>query len=820
MIRARFVPVATVTMAVLLGSVLPAASASKPDKPRAEAKPTESPVARKGPMAILSGLVSPAASASKPDARGAEAKPKQAKATAAPKGKPGRRESTEKSKQSKTAVADAKGKPSTQAALAPTSGAKGVPMPRAKPAAAPQIPAAQAAAKPRPTMVLATASAGGAAFPAADAQPRGSNALAYAPNAAPTGEDIDALREALALARKGKAEAALERAASVRDTTAQKLTEWVILRSDDAEATFHRYARFIQANPGWPSLGMLRRRAEGQLWHEKRDPATVHAFFASTQPASTKGRLALARALLAQGDRARAQHHVREAWRQDSMSAELEAQVLENFGELISRADHKARMDRRLYDEDSDDGMRAAQRLGGNDLVIARARMAVINKAGNAGALLEAVPNEARTDAGYIFSRAQWLRRNDRIGEAAQLMLSAPNDPAVVHDTNEWWVERRLIARKLLDADNPQAAYRVARDAATPAKENSRVEHQFTAGWIALRFLNDPITAQRHFAQIAAATVNPISLARGAYWQGRAFEAAGRSYEARQQYETAARYPTAYYGQLARARLGRTDIAVRRPEMSDAQRAALRNVDVVRAVELLYAVGERDLVIPFVTDLAEKASDIGALVVIAEIASRSGDARATLHIGKAAQARGFTFDHFAFPGIGIPKYAGLSLEADRSVVYAIARQESMFNPRAVSTAKAMGLMQVTPGTGRLIAKKNGVGFDQRRLLSDPGYNAQMGAAELGDLIQAYDGNYILVFVGYNAGRGRVKEWVARYGDPRSPDVDPVDWVERIPFSETRNYVQRVMENMQVYRARFGSSAGLTIEADLRGTKIR
>ena len=181
----------------------------------------------------------------------------------------------------------------------------------------------------------------------------------------------------------------------------------------------------------------------------------------------------MARALLAQGDRASAQQYVRETWRSDSMSADLEAQVIESFGELADRADHKARMDRRLYAEDIDDGMRAAQRLGGNELAIAKARIAVTARPAMPGPCSKPSPARRATDAGYIFSRAQWLRRNDRINEAAQVMLSAPNDPAVVHDTNEWWIERRLVARKLLDADNPQAAYRVARDAATPTKENS-----------------------------------------------------------------------------------------------------------------------------------------------------------------------------------------------------------------------------------------------------------------------------------------------------------------------------------------------------------
>ena len=213
-------------------------------------------------------------------------------------------------------------------------------------------------------------------------------------------------------------------------------------------------------------------------------------------------------------------------------------------------------------------------------------------------------------------------------------------------------------------------------------------------------------------------------------------------------------------------------------------------------------------------DLGDRAQDAAALAAVGEVAARHHDARATLLLGKSALARGLPLEHYAFPTIGIPEYKAVGPAVDPAIVYAIARQESIFNQRTVSTAKALGLMQVTAEAGRYVAKKFNVGFDNKRLLSDPIYNVQMGAAELGDLIVDYRGSYILAFVGYNAGRGRVKDWVARFGDPRDPSVDPIDWVERIPFSETRNYVQRVMENVQVYRVRFGGGSKLLIEADL------
>jgi soluble lytic murein transglycosylase len=485
------------------------------------------------------------------------------------------------------------------------------------------------------------------------------------------------------------------------------------------------------------------------------------------------------------------------------------------FKDLLTPADHKARMDMRFYVEDVDAGLRAANRIGPTAVAIGKAWAAVIRKAPNAKTLLEAVPAEASHDLGYTFARAQWLRHEDMAAEAAELILSVPRDAGQPVDADQWWVERRVLARKLLDLDDARTAYRIASDAAAPNKENYRGEQQFTAGWIALRFLNDPTTAMAHFAKVAQGTSNPITHARAGYWQGRAAEALGRKEEARGYYEAAARHATAYYGQLARARLGYQEIVLRSPpEPSPERRAAIAQLDVVRATELLYAVGERDLVVPFVADLGERSTDIAALAALGEVTARNKDARCTLLIGKAALARGYALEHYAFPTFGIPEYRAIGPAVDLSLVYAIARQESTFYQGDFSSAKAMGLMQVTPEAGRETAKKFGVTYDQKRLQSDSVYNVQMGAAELGDRLEGYRGSYILTFAGYNAGPGRVREWLARYGDPRDPKVDPVDWVERIPFSETRNYVERVLENLQVYRVRLGGGPRLMIEADL------
>ncbi len=680
----------------------------------------------------------------------------------------------------------------------------GVPLPKPRPAEAGGKAEPRPEAKPASPAGALRSAIQSARFASAAAEPMSSL-------------DIAALKEAIGAARKGDTARAAELQGTINDPVARKLVEWAILRNDDSESIeLTRYINFISENASWPAIGMLRRRAEATLWSDRRDPAFVRTFFGKERPITTKGKFALARALLLQGDRAGAQSLVREAWRHDAFGSDLETPALEIFNELITPADHKARMDMRLYAEDVEGGLRSANRAGGDAPAIAKARIAVIRKAANAKALLDAVPADSQRDVGLLFSRVQLLRRAEKASEAVQLILSVPNDHGQAIDPDQWWIERRLIARKLLDTGDAKTAYRIARDAAPPSRENYRGECQFTAGWIALRYLHEPAAALAHFAKVGQGTSNPITLARSAYWQGRAAEALNRKDEARAHYEAAARHSTAYYGQIARARLGHHDITVRAPpDPPPERREELARLEVGRAIQLLYAIEERDLVAGALGDLGERANDAAALAAIAEVAARHQDARAMVLLGKAALGRGLPLDHYAFPTIGIPEYRPIGPAIEPAVVYAIVRQESTFNPKTVSSARAMGLMQVTPAAGRYVTNKFHAPFDERRLLSDQSYNVQLGAAELGDLVAEYRGSYILTFVGYNAGRGRVKEWIAKHGDPRDPKVDPIDWVEQIPFAETRNYVQRVLENLQVYRVRFGGGSKLLIEADLR-----
>ena len=356
-----------------------------------------------------------------------------------------------------------------------------------------------------------------------------------------------------------------------------------------------------------------------------------------------------------------------------------------------------------------------------------------------------------------------------------------------------------MVALQLLDLDEPRLAFEVCDGAVRPDSSEAEVDARFHAGWVALRFLHDAPLAAERFALAAEAAENPLSVARAAYWQGRAAEAIGDERAAKGFYARAARVPIAFYGQLAAERLGETRLALRAPP---AAAEGEGRDEAVGAVQALYADGLDDLAAALAFDAAREWRDESQLAAMAEVVKQHDDAGTQVQFAKLALMRGAALDTMAFPTAGMPAFVPLPHSADLPTVYAVARQESEFIWRSASWAGAKGLMQMLPSTAASTARQAGVEFDPARLVVDPAFNTRLGAKLLGQLIEDEGGSRELAFTAYNAGPGRVTQWIAAHGDPRDGSADLVDWIERIPFDETRDYVQRVSENLGVYRQLF------------------
>lgn len=627
------------------------------------------------------------------------------------------------------------------------------------------------------------------------------SSMAQSDAATALGLDLSDLREALAFYKAGDLIHGDETAARAPEPLVKTTLEWVALRHFRQNAGLTRLRSFLDRNPGWPGAEWLHRRIEQVLFGEHDKPAEIKAYFSATPPLTAIGKLALARALQSEGDGAQATAIVRSVWRESDLTPALEAKVKSEFSGLIDKSDDKYRADRLLYKNQVAGGLRAALLAGPDVVALAKARIAASEEAANSAKLLASVPGALQNDPAYLFARIQTLRHADKIREAADLMLATPRDRRRLIDGDEWWIERRMIARKLLDQGDAKTAYRICAEHSAESNEQ-KIDAEFQAGWIALRFLNEPDRAATHFAAAAQYAETPLSVSRTAYWQGRAAEISGRDdalAQATAFYEKAAAQSTTYYGQIARERLGRGTLSMRdlgRPAAREDRDLSLR------VIEILFAIGERDLALPLVLEAAKHLDAETQVAALIALVAKEGDAHLSLSVGKILSHRGVNADALAFPAYGIPDFEPLPNSAPKAVIYSVARQESAFDAKALSSAGAKGLMQMITPTARRTAEHAGVGFDDARLLSDTAFNAQLGAAHLGALLAEQGGSYILTFAAYNAGGGRVKQWIDAYGDPRSPGVDPIDWVERIPFAETRNYVQRVMENLAIYRATF------------------
>lgn len=600
------------------------------------------------------------------------------------------------------------------------------------------------------------------------------------------------------------------------DRIDQKIVDWYLIRMGSGLPSAAITA-FAIANPSWPDPEFFRRRAEQALEKENPSADDVIGAFQGSRPYSNRGRIMLARALVQKGRKEDARQWVRFAYRDDKLGSE-EASILESeFGSLLAQADYKARFDQLVLKGHSGEAQRAASKLGSGYETLAKATQAVEKKQGNAGSLLDAVPSSLKDDPIYVFARAQYARRTDRWKDAAEFLMRAPKDPRAMGRPDEWWEEKRIVSRKLLDMGDPKTAYRivVGHQGSTPANQ---AEADFHAGWYALRFLDNASAAMKHFAAVAEDSSKPVTRARAYYWMGRAAEAGGGG-SADGYYRKAAEYGFTFYGQMARAKLGMSDLGIARsvtPSSSD--RTAMERDDRFEAARRIGKLGRKDLAAVFYKHMAETLPTAGQIAAVIDMAEKQGWTNLAVTAGKAGAQRGMDMQAMAFP-IGVSPNVDTS-GLEKALAFAIMRQESEFNQSVVSSAGATGIFQVMPVTGREAAKKLGIAYNADAWRRDPAYNIRLGAAYVANLVDNYDGNYIMAIVGYNAGPGRIRDWVREYGDPRTGKIDVVDWMERIPFSETRNYVHRVLENLQVYRYRL-EGRKLELAQDLKrgiGTK--
>ncbi|MGH6762838.1 MAG: lytic transglycosylase domain-containing protein [Phyllobacterium sp.] len=602
------------------------------------------------------------------------------------------------------------------------------------------------------------------------------------------------------------------RAIGIRNGMPQSLDRhiltWAIALSGAPGVPSSEIAAAAAELPGWPGMATFRRNSERAMFKENPAPRVVINAFGNTMPQTVQGAILLARAQISVGDTARARQVLSPFWRTQKLDADEEQMILKEFASVIPREDHLHRMLRMLYAHRVKSAGRVAELAGAESLYAAFA--AVAQRSGDATKKLAAVHPSWHSNGAYIFATAQNLRRMEKYRDAAAVMARAPRDAASLIDPDAWWTERRVLSRELLDQGDAKLAYRVA---AGHAAESPAVaaDAEFHAGWYALRALNDPNTATRHFARIIEISKRPISESRGYYWLGRA-AAAGGGGNANDYYRRAAEHGTTFYGQLAAAKLGKNTLSVPYPKPSQAERSRFDRREAVQAIRRLEGLGNTSLAAMIYRDLSRELDSVGELALLAAMAERNDNHYIALRVGKTAASRGLDVGALSHPIGAIPEKANIE-GSGKALAYAIARQESEFNVGAVSSAGARGLLQLMPGTAKEVARRNGVAYSQNRLTSDAAYNATLGAHFLGEQIDRFDGSYILTFAGYNAGPSRASDWVSRYGDPRGGKIDEVvDWIERIPFTETRNYVQRVMENYQVYKARLYGK--VEIEKDL------
>lgn len=612
-------------------------------------------------------------------------------------------------------------------------------------------------------------------------------------------KDLAIYKQAFTAVKKDRWKEARRLIATAKDPLPGKVIIWLDLSRPGPGRDFKEMTAFLKGNPDWPLRYTLTQQAERAM-PEYLKPQDVLQWFGEREPTTAEGAMKLAGALAATRQEKRAERVAQAAWIERDFGKADEQVFLQRFGHLLHQKQHWERLDRLLWEDKGEQATRMLTRVDANHQALARARMKLADQAKDAAQAVANVPQSLRGDPGLIYERARLLRRKDKFAEAADLLDPPPQN---VSRPDLLWAELKRAARGSLDDGNVSAAYRLAAAHGSDRGE-AFAEGEFLAGWIALRFLDDAPAAMRHFTAIYAGTTSVISQSRGAYWAGRAAEQSGDVAKAQDWYKAAAKGITSFYGQVAALRLAdkREIHLAGTPKPSAKEQQIFEKKELVRVVRMLTALGEGERARYFLGKLMELSSKPAEYQLVAGLAAEINRRDFAVSVAKEARTRGVEMIDYLYPVIALPD----GKNPEPALILGLIRQESAFDVGAVSSAGAKGLMQLLPSTAKGVAKKIGVKYAEKRLTTDPNYNITLGRAYVDDLLGRFGGSYVLAAAAYNAGPSRARDWIYTYGDPRQRGIDVIDWIESVPFDETRNYIMRVLENTQIYRARLGKGA--------------
>jgi soluble lytic murein transglycosylase len=579
------------------------------------------------------------------------------------------------------------------------------------------------------------------------------------------------------------------------DPLASKLYAWLAYTRDYGTPTFEVVARFVRENPDWPKQGKLQLTAEKAM-PEGLPLKTITEWFDHYPPQTSDGMDMYLRALLHMGKMDAVTQVLRGWWPKASLSADQQAKFIERYSKWISVDMQAARVNALILRKQYTNARTIARRLGRGYPQLVEARIALAEQAAGVNGAIAAVPPHLKDDPGLLYERLRWRRRNDEDAGAIEILHKQPS-PDKIPNLADWWTERNTIIRRLIERKQYQSAYLLA--AGHRQSEGvPYVEAEFLAGWLALSFLKEPWKAFEHFERLYNKAETPISKARGAYWAGRASEKLGHKDIATQWYRTAARHQTVFYGQMAVSALAEEQKPPQQvpPERTVRGEAAFITNELTQVAKMMHEAGEWKETTTFLDALGGKAQTPETVMLAAELAKKLEHHHNAVKIAKKALQNGIMITDYAYPTL-LSYMKGVDTEW--ALVHGLIRQESQFDMRAQSPVGARGLMQLMPATAAETAKKAGMPHQLDWLVSRPSHNIALGSRYINQMVRRYDGNYALALAAYNAGPGRVDKWLKAYGDPRTGQIDLIDWIEMIPYTETRNYVQRVLESVYVYR---------------------